>query len=147
VARAKGPLITPAGAKNAIKVVKIIAPVVIPVVVPYAVKAANQIRDRYDRYRARRLGVDIDQLPQYRGRGGALQARIAGIAGGLTELSDRGGAADVRFIETSRATLANLAPAVRATERMPGSRRRAAHKAVAVELDGIETELLHRLGI
>ena len=40
-----------------------------------------------------------------------------------------------------------LAAAVRAAERMPSARRKAAHKAVAAELDRIERELLRRLGV
>jgi hypothetical protein len=146
VAQEKAPRITPAKARNAIKVAKIVAPVVLPLVTPYAMRAAKVLRDRYDHYKARKLGVDVSQLANYRGHGGSLEARISGVAAILTDLAGRPGA-DQAYVTATRTTLANLGPAVRAAERMPTTRRRAVHKSVAAELDEIETELLRRLGL
>jgi uncharacterized protein DUF6474 len=143
------PRITPRKAKNALAVAKIIGPAVIPVVAPIALRAAGEVRDRIDRIKARRLGVPVGDLSKYSGRGGALHARISGVAGAIEELRGRKDAtdADRTFADKSELTLRQLAAAVRAAERMPSARRRAAHKAVATELDGLEQRLLVRLGV
>src|SRR3954469_6593088 len=77
---------TPKRAKNAIAVAKVLGPAMIPVVAPYAVRAAGVAREAYDRYQARKLGVSVDKLGDYTGRGAALHARIAGLADGCRDL-------------------------------------------------------------
>ncbi|GLZ41288.1 DUF6474 family protein [Actinokineospora sp. NBRC 105648] len=146
---AGSPRVTPGKAKNAIAVAKVLGPVVLPVVTPYVVKTAAAVRDRWDRRKARRLGVAVDDLGQYSGRGGSLHARIAGAASGLTELRTKRDAKpeDVAFADEAEGKLRQLAAAVRAAERMPTPRRRAAHRAVGTELDAIEERLLHALGV
>lgn len=146
------PRVTPAKAKNLLSVAKVIGPAVLPVVTPYLLKAASAARDGVDRYRARKLGVPVADLAEFTGRGGALHARIVGADTALTELADSpggsaGAEANRAFVAGSRETLANLATVVRAAERMPAERRRAAHRAVGTELDRIEAELLRRLGV
>jgi hypothetical protein len=141
--------LNPASAKNMLGVAKVLGPAVVPVVAPYALRAASVARDGLDRYRARRLGVDIEHLAEYTGKGGALHARLVGAEESLAELAAREDAddADREFAGQARRTLAKLAAAVRAAERMPTARRKAAHRSVAAELDPIERELLHRLGV
>ncbi|PXY31766.1 DUF6474 family protein [Prauserella muralis] len=143
------PGLTPKKARNAVRVAKIIVPAAVPVLAPLAVRAAGVARDAYDRYQARRMGVNVEQLSEFTGRGGALLARIAGASDGLAELrrSPKAGDDDLGFAERSQGTLEQLTASVRAAERMPSSRRKAAHKAVSAELDRIETDLLHRLGV
>jgi hypothetical protein len=142
-------LLTPGGAKNVLGVAKVLGPAVAPVVAPYALKAASAARDGLDRYRARRLGVDVAQLAEFTGRGGALHARIVGADQSLADLEARPGAdeADRAFATRGRGTLTKLTAAVRAAERMPTARRKAAWKSVGAELDPIERELLQRLGV
>jgi hypothetical protein len=141
--------ITPARAKNLIAVAKVVGPAVIPVVAPLAVRAAGLVSERYDRFRARRLGVDVGELPEYTGKGAKLSARLAGVAGSLTELRERSdlGDADRAWVSRTEGRLAQLAAAVRAAERMPAARRKAAHRAVSADLDQIEAELLRHLGV
>ncbi|WIX80616.1 DUF6474 family protein [Amycolatopsis carbonis] len=141
--------ITPKKAKNAIAVAKVLGPAVIPVVAPYAVRAAGAARELYDRYQARKLGVAVDQLGEFSGRGAALHARIAGLVQGLSELrkSSKATDADAKFATDTQGTLEQLSATVRAAERMPAGRRKAAHRAVASELDSLEEQLLHRLGV
>ncbi|AHH93429.1 DUF6474 family protein [Kutzneria viridogrisea] len=141
---ARKPRFTPARAKNLLGIAKVVGPTVVPVVAPYALKAAGAVRNSYDRMRARRLGVEVDQLASYSGRGGALHARIAGVAGALPDLRAAGHAG---FAEAAEHTLTQLAAAVRAAETMPTSRRKAAHRAVSAELDRVEEELLRLLGV
>ena len=143
------PRVTPKKAKNALAVAKIVGPAVIPVVAPIALRAASEVRDRIDRMKARRLGVAVGDLAQYTGRGGALHARITGVAEAIDEMRDRPNATaeDRTFADKAETTLRQLTAAVRAAERMPTARRRAAHRAVATELDDLEQRLLARLGI
>ncbi len=142
--------ITPGNAKKVLGVARVVS----PVVAPYAMKAAASARQSYDRMRARRLGVAPEELGRFTGRGAALHARIAGDATALGDLrsraagaTDRDGVSAEQFADTAEKRLTELTSAVRAAERMPVSRRRAAHRAVSGELDRIEADLLHRLGV
>lgn len=148
-AKAGGSKFTPKKARNAIGIAKVVAPAVIPILAPYAVRAAGAAREAWDRRQARRIGVGVDQLGEFTGRGAALHARIAGLSDGLADLrkSARASAEDVKFVERGRPTLEQLAATVRAAERMPAARRKAAHRAVAGELDLLESQLLLRLGV
>ncbi|RSM38728.1 hypothetical protein DMA12_32060 [Amycolatopsis balhimycina DSM 5908] len=140
---------TPKRAKNAVAVAKVIGPAVIPVVAPLAVRAAGVAREAYDRHQARKLGVSVDRLGEYTGRGAALHARIAGLAEGCQDLqkSEKASKADTEFVQGALGTLEQLSASVRAAERMPTARRKSVHRAVAGELERLEGQLLHRLGI
>jgi len=136
------PRMTPANARRAIAVARLVA----PVVTPYAMRAAGYARNRWDAVRARRLGIAVDQLSTLSGRGTALHARLTRLAMTLHELGQRR-QRHAEFVEQADSRLADLATAMRAAETMPSARRRAAHRAVAAELDTIETEFLRRLGL
>lgn len=140
---------TPKRAKNAVRVAKVIVPAAVPALAPMLVRAAGALREAYDRHRARRMGIDVERLPEFSGRGGALLARIAGAANGLAQLTGAPSATDDdrAFTDRSRRALEQLTASVRAAEHMPASRRAAAHRAVGGELDAIERELLRRLGV
>lgn len=126
-----------------------VAKVVVPVVAPLAIQAAAHARHRWDLAKARRLGVPVDQLPSFTGKGAMLHARLAALAGSLYDLGERrkGDVETTEYVASTEARLADLAAAVRAAELMPTARRRAAHQAVARELDELETKLLGRLGV
>lgn len=140
------PRITPSKAKNAIGVAKVLGPAVLPVVVPHLIRGAAMVRSRFDALRARRLGVPVEELSRYSGRGGALHARISGLARSLADLRDGPTPAGREFATRGAATLHQLAATVRAAETMPTPRRRAAHQAVSAELDRLEQSLLDHLG-
>jgi hypothetical protein len=141
--------ITPSNAKKVIGVIKVVGPALAPV----AIWTASAVRERYDRIRARRLGVPVDELGTFTGRGAALHARIASDTNALRELraqsagGDEAKVAAQRFAERTAARLEQLTSAVRAAERMPTQRRKSAHRAVNTELGQIEDELLTRLGV
>jgi len=137
------PRINPRSAKNAVAVAKVIGPAVAPVLLPFVAKAAVSLRNLKDTRRAHKLGVPVNDLARFTGKGASLQARIAGLTSELTELRDR----DAAFADESRTTLEQLSSAVRAAERMPAARRKAVHRAVSHELDQLEQRLLHKLGI
>ncbi|MGP4018567.1 DUF6474 family protein [Saccharopolyspora sp. 5N708] len=141
--------ITPGNAKKVIGVVKVVGPVLAPI----AIRAASAVRERYDRMRARRLGVPVDELGTFTGRGAALHARIAGDTNALRDLRTQSAGGDEaklaaeQFTERTALRLAQLTSAVRAAERMPTQRRKSAHRAVHTELGQIEDELLTRFGV
>nr|WP_276329013.1 DUF6474 family protein [Crossiella equi] len=144
MARRRGvPKLTPGRAKYLIGLGKLLA----PVLAPYALKAAGAARDGYDRFRARKLGVPVEHLHNFSGRGGALHARIAGIANALAELRVHADEEITEFVKTSEQRLVELAAVLRAAERMPSQRRRSAHRSVATELDRVEAQLLNHLGV
>lgn len=134
-------------ARKALTVTKVILPAVIPVVAPIAVRAAGACREAYDKYQARKLGVAVDSLGEYSGHGAALHARIAGLSDGLSELRAGGTAEGVRFADEASGTVRQLSSAVRAAEHMPTARRKEAHHAISDELDELEAQLLHHLGV
>jgi hypothetical protein len=146
VRRARKPL-TAARAKRLIGVGKAVA----PLLAPYALAAAAVARNRWDAYRAARLGVEPGQLAAYSGPGGALHARLSRMAEALDRLESgaeaHGSGAARRFAVDMRPRLADLAVAVRAAEQMPGPRRRTAYRSIGAELDRIEIALLHHLGV
>lgn len=141
---------TPRKIKNVLGIVRVLS----PVLAPLAYKAATAARTQLDTARARKIGVGVHQLGEFTGHGAALNARIAGLEPALDELSDtsstqgsESATSVASFRESTRARLAELATAVHAAERMPGARRKAAHSAVAAELDGIDAQVLSRLGV
>lgn len=146
---AETPRITPGRAKNAVGVAKVVLPAVVPVLAPLAIRTAATVREGVDRARARKLGVDVADLPAFSGKGGALHARIAGDLRGVAELETATTAsdADKRFAAEQRGTLQSLTTAVETAERMPTSRRKSVHESVAGELDRVERDLLGRLGV
>lgn len=140
------PKITPRKAKNAIAVAKVVIPAVLPAIASVAIRAGASVRAGYDRYRARRLGIPVGDLAVFSGRGGALQARIAGLRSALDDLRELARTSDEAFIEDTDMVLWQLAAAVRVVERLPARRRRSAHRAISTELKLVEERLLHRLG-
>jgi uncharacterized protein DUF6474 len=143
IKRTGKPRITPRNAKNALAVAKVIGPAVAPVLLPFMAKAAASLRNMKETRRAHKLGVPVDDIAKFSGKGGHLHARISGLTNEVTELRDR----DPAFADETLDTLSQLTSAVRAAERMPAQRRKAVHKAVGTELDQLEQRLLHKLGI
>ncbi|MGY2061907.1 DUF6474 family protein, partial [Nocardia gipuzkoensis] len=106
-------------------------------------------RGQIDTRRAHRLGIGLEQLSDFSGHGGRLQARIAGVEATLAELEGRTGTdADTKkFTAATRDRLDSLNAAVRTAEQMPAARRRAVHTSISTELTGVEADLLARLGV
>ncbi|RDI18792.1 DUF6474 family protein [Lentzea flaviverrucosa] len=134
---------TPGRAKNLVGVAKVVAPALIPVLAPVIARGAGVLSEQYDRYRARRLGVDVADIGRYSGYGARLHARIVGFSESLETLR----ATDSDWVSKTEARLAQLLAAVRASERMPTARRKAAHRAVGTDLEVLEQELLRRLNV
>jgi len=141
----EGKLLAPGRIRRTLTASRLLAPVVVPV----AYRAAMAARGVVDERRADRLGVPLTQLGQFSGTGGRLAARISG-AGQSLALVDQNNpddAENLRFVAAINDRLAALAAAVPAVENMPGPRRRAAQTSIADQLDGIEADILARLGV
>lgn len=138
------------GSFNAAQVRKYIsiARVLIPVLTPIVYRGAAVLRNRLDERKAGKLGVNPAELSEYSGYGAKLSARIAGSEKSLAQVTANSSDAETRkFSDAISQRLTDLGTAVRTSEQMPPARRKAAHNAISAELDGIEADLLARLGV
>jgi hypothetical protein len=141
----EGKLLSPARIRRTLTVFRLLAPVLVPVLY----RAATAVRGILDERRADQLGVSLSQVGKFSGHGGQLSARIAGAERSLQGVAEKNpkDAETKQFVAAMRGRLMDLAAAVTAAESMPASRRRAAHTAIADQLDGIDADLLARLGV
>ncbi len=145
----EGKLLAPGRIRRTLTASRLLAPVVVPI----AYRAAISARGVIDERRADRLGVPLTQLGQFSGAGGRLSARISGAEQSLRLVSERSTGRDDQDAETRQFVsaitdrLTALAAAVTAAENMPGPRRRAAQASIADQLDGIEADIMTRLGV
>ena len=141
----EGKLLSPTKIRRALTVTRLLA----PVAVPLAYRASIAARGMIDERRADRLGVPLSQLGQFSGRGAHLSARIAGAEQSLRMLSEKKpkDSETKQFVTAITQRLNDLAAAVTAAENMPSTRRRAAHASIAEQLDGIDADLMARLGV
>jgi hypothetical protein len=141
----EGKLLSPTRIRRALTVSRLLAPVVVPVVYRAAIAARGAIDER----RADRLGVPLSQLGQFSGVGGQLSARVAGAENSLRQVAEKKSkdAETKQFVAAMTERLNALSAAVTAAENMPGPRRRDAHAAIAGQLDGIDADLMARLGV
>ncbi|WP_099025166.1 DUF6474 family protein [Mycolicibacterium palauense] len=141
----EGKLFSPTRVRRTLTVTRLLAPVLVPVVYRAAVSARGVLDER----RAERLGIPLSQVGQFSGPGGQLSARISGAERSLRAISEKNpkDAETKQFVSAMTARLSDLSAAVTTAENMPGTRRRAAHAAIAEQLDGIEADLMARLGV
>ncbi|AFM19715.1 hypothetical protein Mycch_5028 [Mycolicibacterium chubuense NBB4] len=141
----EGKLFSPTKVRRALTVARLLAPVAVPLVYRASISARGLIDER----RADRLGIPLSQLGQFSGHGAELSARIAGAEHSLRQLSEKKpkDAETKQFTAAITERLSELATAVTAAENMPPARRRAAHAAIAEQLDGIDADLMARLGV
>lgn len=141
----EGKLLSPTRIRRILTVSRLLA----PVVVPLFYRAAMAARGFIDERRAERLGVPLSQLGQFSGHGAQLSARIAGAESSLRLVGEKKpkDAETKQFVAALTERLADLSAAVTAAENMPTSRRRAAHAAIAEQLDGIDADVMARLGL
>lgn len=141
----EGKLFSPTRIRRVLTVSRLLAPVLTPIIYRAAVSA----RALVDQRRADQLGIPLAQIGQFSGHGAELSARIAGAEKSLRSVQDRKprDAETKQFVTAITERLADLSAAVTAAENMPAGRRRAAHAAIAAQLDGIEADLMARLGL
>lgn len=141
----EGKLLSPARIRRTLTVTRLLAPILVPIIY----RAATSARGLLDERRAERLGVPLTQLGQFSGFGGQLSARIAGAERSLRVVAEKKpkDAETKQFVSAITDRLTDLGAAVTAAESMPTARRRSAHAAIAEQLDGIDADLMARLGV
>ena len=141
----EGKLLSPTRIRRALTVSRILAPVLMPLIYRVAIAARGFLDDR----RAERLGVPLSQLGQFSGPGGALSARVAGAERSLRQVAELKpkDAETKQFVSAMTGRLSELSAAVTAAENMPVPARRASHAAISAQLDGVDADLMARLGV
>jgi hypothetical protein len=140
----EGKLLAPGRIRRTLTASRLLAPVVVPI----AYRAAISARGVIDERRADKLGVPLTQLGQFSGAGGRLSARISGAEQSLRLVDGRHDDSETQqFVSAITERLTALAAAVPAAENMPGPRRRAAQSSISEQLDGIEADIMARLGV
>ena len=141
----EGKLFSPTRIRRVLTVSRLLAPVVVPLVYRAAIAARGFLDER----KADRLGVPLSQLGQFSGHGAQLSARVAGAERSLRLVAEKKpkDAETKQFVAAITERLSDLSAAVTAAENMPTSRRRAAHAAIAEQLDAVDADLMARLGL
>ncbi|PRC43117.1 hypothetical protein C6A85_000000106995 [Mycobacterium sp. ITM-2017-0098] len=141
----EGKLFSASRIRRVLTVSRLLAPVAVPLVYRASIAARGLIDER----RADKLGVPLSQLGQFSGHGAQLSARIAGAEHSLRLLTEKKpkDAETKAFVGAITERLSDLAAAVAAAENMPNARRRSAHAAITEQLDGIDADLMARLGV
>ena len=78
-----------------------------------------------------------------------MSARIAGAERSLSQVAQKNpkDAEAKQFVAAVTDKLSDLSAAVTSAENMPVSRRKAAHAAITEQLDGVDADLIARLGV
>jgi hypothetical protein len=141
----EGKLLSPTRIRRVLTVSRLLAPILTPVIY----RAAIAARALIDQRRADQLGIPLAQIGQFSGHGAQLSARIAGAEKSLRMVQEKKpkDAETKQFAAAISERLTDLSAAVTAAENMPAPRRRAAHSAISSQLDGIEADLMARLGL
>jgi hypothetical protein len=141
----EGKLLSPTRIRRTLTVTRLLAPVLVPI----AYRAAIAARGWLDERRADRLGVPVGELGQFSGHGARFSARIAGAEHSVRLVAEKNSkdTETRQFVSAVKDRLTDLSAAIAAAESMPPTRRRAAYAAISSELDGIDADLLARLGL
>jgi hypothetical protein len=141
----EGKIFSPTRIRRVLTVSRLLAPILTPLIY----RAAVAVRAQIDQRRADQLGIPLAQIGQFSGHGAQLSARIAGAEKSLRIVQDKKpkDAETKQFVSAIAERLTDLSAAITAAENMPAARRRAAHAAISSQLDGIEADLMARLGL
>jgi hypothetical protein len=141
----EGKLLSPTRIRRVLTVSRLLAPILTPLIY----RAAMAARGLLDQRRADQLGIPLAQIGQFSGHGARLSARIASSEHSLRMVQEKKpkDAETKQFVAAVAERLSDLSAAVTAAENMPTPRRRAAHAAISSQLDGIEADLMARLGL
>jgi Family of unknown function (DUF6474) len=141
----EGKLLSPTRIRRVLTVSRLLAPILTPLIY----RAAMAARALIDQRRADRLGIPLPQIGRFSGHGAQLSARISGAEKSLLLVQEKKpkDAETKQFVSAISERLTDLSAAVAAAENMPAARRRAAHSAISSQLDGIEADLMARLGL
>ncbi len=146
-AKASGGMTALLSDPRALRRLLLAAKIIGPAVAAGALRASTEVRGVLDERRAKQLGVPIEDVAEYRGAAGSVQARIAGLRNALHDLRSRRGTDPkvARFVDSTTARLGELSAAAAATASMPSPTRRSALRAVSADLDDVDSQLMSYL--
>jgi hypothetical protein len=126
----EGRLLSPTRIRRTLTVTRLLAPIVVPIAYRVAIGARGWLDERSS-------------------HGARLSGRIAAAEQSVRTVAEKNpkDTETKQFVAAITGRLKDLSGAVTAAEGMPSARRRAAHAAIAAELDGVEADLLARLGL
>ncbi|HEU0190662.1 MAG TPA: DUF6474 family protein [Mycobacterium sp.] len=141
----EGKLLSPARIKRTLTVSRMLAPVLVPVGYRLAIAARGLIDNR----RADRLGVPLALVGRFSGHDAELSARIAGAEKTLRMVREKNPKDNEtkQFVGAVTERLTDLSTALTAARNMPVAERRTAHAKIGAELDGVDADLMARLGL
>jgi len=141
----EGKLLSVSKIRRTLTISRLLAPVLVPIVY----RAAMAARGIIDQRKADRLGVPLSQLGQFSGVGGALSARISRAEQSLRLVAEAKpkDSETKQFVSAINDRLKQLAAAVNTAEGMAPAARKAAHATISEQLDGIDADLMARLGV
>jgi hypothetical protein len=141
----EGKLLSPTRIRRTLTVTRLLAPVVVPITYRVAVGARGWLDER----RADRLGVPLGEVGRFSAQGARLSGRIAAAEQSVRLVAEKNpkDSETKQFVAAITDRIKDLSAALAAADGMPSDRRRAAHAAIAAELDGIDADLLARLGL
>ena len=141
----EGKLFSPTRIRRTLTVTRLLAPVVVPIAYRVAVGARGWLDER----RAYRFGVPLGEVGRFSAHGARLSGRIAAAEQSVRLVAEKNpkDSETKQFVAAITDRIKDLSAAVTAADGMPSDRRRAAHAAIAAELDGIDADLLARLGL
>jgi hypothetical protein len=141
----EGRLLSPTRIRRTLTVTRLLAPILVPIAYRVAIGARGWLDER----RADRVGVALGNVGKLSSHGARLSGRIAAAEQSVRMVAEKNSkdAETKQFVAAITGRLKDLSGAVTAAEGMASARRRAAHAAIAAELDGIDADLLARLGV
>jgi Family of unknown function (DUF6474) len=141
----EGRLLSPTRIRRTLTVTRLLAPIVVPIAYRVAISARAWLDER----RADRVGIALGELGKFSSHGARLSGRSAAAEQSVRMVAEKNpkDAETKQFVAAITGRLKDLSGAISAAESMPPARRRAAHAAIAAELDGIDADLLARLGL
>jgi Family of unknown function (DUF6474) len=141
----EGKLLSPTRIRRTLTVTRLLAPVVVPIAYRVAVGARGWLDER----RADRFGVPLGEVGRFSAHSARLSGRIAAAEQSVRLVAEKNpkDSETKQFVAAITDRIKDLSAAVTAADGMPSDRRRAAHAAIVAELDGIDADLLARLGL
>jgi Family of unknown function (DUF6474) len=144
-AASEGRVLSPTRIRRTLTVTRLLAPIVVPIAYRIAVGARGWLDER----RADRLGVPLGEVGKFSAHSARLSGRIAAAEQSVRMVAEKNpkDSETKQFVAAISERLKDLSAAVAAAESMPSARRRATQAAIAAELDGIDADVLARLGL
>ena len=123
------------------------ARLLLPVALPIGYRLMTFVQNRGQDASARQFGVSGDAVASHHGNRAPLRARIEGIHGSLDRLEKSKASGTAGFVKDARNRLDLLADANETSEHMTPDQRRRAHVSISAELDGIDSEIMGKMGL